>query len=158
MTGVGGPGFYGKLPSAGDFVSRGLPASFCAAWDRWLSRHLARLPEGAPAIHFRRDGFSGVVLPSRDSAGRRFPLTVAIAGAPPDEALAALGRHGAAAIAGALTADVLAARLAAAPVAAEQTEPAPPDAFLLWIPPDPPRAVDPDDPAPALAALSGEEA
>ena len=35
------PGLFGKLPSTGDFVTRGLPAGFLRVWDAWLSRHLA---------------------------------------------------------------------------------------------------------------------
>src|SRR5690606_36950533 len=36
VTHQGGPGFYGKLPSRGDFVSRRLPADFIGQWDAWL--------------------------------------------------------------------------------------------------------------------------
>lgn len=33
-------GFYGKLASRGDFVSRGLPQSFVKPWDTWLAAGL----------------------------------------------------------------------------------------------------------------------
>ena len=33
--------WYGKLPSRGDFVSRGLPRSWSRSWDEWLQRGLA---------------------------------------------------------------------------------------------------------------------
>ena len=81
------PGFYGKLPAAGDFVSRRLPADFVRAWDRWVAQHLAPLLESD--IWSERVGLrfllgpaalgpmAGLVLPSADRVGRRFPLTVA---------------------------------------------------------------------------------
>lgn len=76
-------GFFGKLPKAGDFVTRGLPAGLVRSWDRWVSRHLA-LPmasEGAEDRHPLRFAttepglgpITGIVLPSCDRAGRRFP-------------------------------------------------------------------------------------
>jgi type VI secretion system protein ImpM len=37
------PGFYGKLPTAGDFVTRRLPIDFVRVWDRWLAQHFAPL-------------------------------------------------------------------------------------------------------------------
>jgi type VI secretion system protein ImpM len=33
-------GFYGKVASRGDFVSRGLPQSFIKPWDAWLAAGL----------------------------------------------------------------------------------------------------------------------
>jgi len=33
--------WYGKLPSRGDFVSRGMPRSWSRPWDEWLQRGLA---------------------------------------------------------------------------------------------------------------------
>ena len=35
---MAGGGFYGKLPSEGDFVTRRLPWEFTAAWDDWLQQ------------------------------------------------------------------------------------------------------------------------
>ena len=35
------PGFFGKLPSRGDFVTRRLPQGFVAGWDGWLREVLA---------------------------------------------------------------------------------------------------------------------
>ena len=29
-------GWYGKIPGAGDFIARRVPASFSEPWDRWL--------------------------------------------------------------------------------------------------------------------------
>ena len=78
-------GFFGKLPTTGDFVWRGLPDAFRKRWDFWLTRHVApfqhhghsfpdrglrfRLPSGKRLA-------AGVILPGQDSAGRRFPLSL----------------------------------------------------------------------------------
>lgn len=90
-------GWYGKLPAHGDFVTRRLPAAFVEGWDAWLNAVLAgsreRLGEGwreaflsAPAWRFvlapgvlGAEGWAGVIMPSVDSVGRYFPLTVAAA-------------------------------------------------------------------------------
>jgi type VI secretion system protein ImpM len=81
------PGFYGKIPTAGDFVSRGLPADFIRGWDRWVARHLVPLLvcdvwADHIALHFLLGSalngpMAGIVVPSADRVGRRFPLTVA---------------------------------------------------------------------------------
>ncbi|MGM5059445.1 type VI secretion system-associated protein TagF [Rhizobium sp. 814_E9_N1_1] len=81
------PGFFGKLPAMGDFVTRRLPASFVGRWDRWISRHLVHRfslgpMENVPVLRFLlgSDTFgpmTGVILASADRAGRRFPLTIA---------------------------------------------------------------------------------
>lgn len=79
-------GFYGKIPTAGDFVSRRLPLDFVQPWDRWIAQHLAplvgcgRWPEGL-ALRFLAGpaGFGpavGIVLQSTDKVGRRFPLSI----------------------------------------------------------------------------------
>jgi type VI secretion system protein ImpM len=149
------PGFFGKLPSTGDFVTRGLPPAFTTAWDRWLARHLGtRLAPDAPPLYFRRAGtppVSGVILASHDRAGRRFPLTLAVAGDADPAPLAALGAE---AIAEALTPDALATRLAGLrlPPASPDGGPTP---LLLWTDPTQPLAADPDAPGPVLAALLG---
>ena len=38
---AGGAGWFGKLPTLGDFASRRLPPEFITAWDAWLSAGLA---------------------------------------------------------------------------------------------------------------------
>ena len=41
-------GWYGKLPSLGDFASRRLAPAFVEPWDDWLARGLAAWREQAP--------------------------------------------------------------------------------------------------------------
>ncbi|TGQ05667.1 type VI secretion system-associated protein TagF [Mesorhizobium sp. M2E.F.Ca.ET.219.01.1.1] len=80
------PGFYGKMPATGDFVSRRLPGDFVRVWDRWLAQHIVPLfgLEAWPAdiaLRFLSGPASfgtaaGIVLQSADRVGRRFPLSV----------------------------------------------------------------------------------
>jgi type VI secretion system protein ImpM len=89
------PGWYGKLPSLGDFASRRLPPLFVEPWDRWLATGMASWREGdeawleaflaAPTWRFalgaglpfqQSPGYAGVLMPSVDRVGRYFPLTV----------------------------------------------------------------------------------
>lgn len=76
---------FGKLPATGDFVWRGMPDAFRKHWDFWLTRHIAplprqghRLPPGGLRFRLASGGrlAAGVILPSRDTAGRRFPLSL----------------------------------------------------------------------------------
>lgn len=78
-------GFFGKLPATGDFVWRGLPDAFRKHWDAWLTRHVAPLQRDGLAfppggLRFRLPSgcrlAAGVILPSEDQAGRRFPLSL----------------------------------------------------------------------------------
>jgi type VI secretion system protein ImpM len=78
-------GFFGKLPSTGDFVSRGLPEAFRRHWDAWITRTVAPLqrdgvafPDGGLRFRLVSGGrlAAGVILPSQDSAGRLFPLSL----------------------------------------------------------------------------------
>ena len=91
----GAPGFYGKLPSLGDFVSRRLPAELVQPWDLWLRECLvesrAQLGDAwletyltSPLWRFvltpgvaGRSAWAGVLMPSVDRVGRYFPLTLA---------------------------------------------------------------------------------
>ena len=95
-------GFYGKLPSQGDFVSRRLPWEFTSGWDDWLQQglHASRVALGerwlalylsAPVWRFQLaagacgpQGWRGFFFASVDRVGRYFPLTVAVADAPGD--------------------------------------------------------------------------
>ena len=88
-------GWYGKIPGTGDFVARRVPASFRDPWDRWLQRAIEGSRErlGAqwrdaflsmPAWRFAlspgvvgASAWAGLMVPSVDSVGRYFPLTVA---------------------------------------------------------------------------------
>nr|WP_239027385.1 type VI secretion system-associated protein TagF [Ramlibacter algicola] len=87
-------GWYGKLPTRGDFLGRGLPPRWRGEWDGWLQRGLAlaaSLPDGgdwrerlagfAPwrylALPSPDEAWCGIVLASRDRVGRAFPLTLA---------------------------------------------------------------------------------
>jgi type VI secretion system protein ImpM len=98
----GTPGWYGKLPSLGDFASRRLPPHFVEPWDAWLAQGLAAWRDSSPdwlaaylaapswcfvlgpevlppAPGASRPGpaWAGVLMPSVDRVGRYFPLTIA---------------------------------------------------------------------------------
>ncbi|MER9999107.1 type VI secretion system-associated protein TagF [Mesorhizobium sp. M0051] len=80
------PGFYGKMPATGDFVTRRLSGDFVRLWDRWLAQHLVPLfgSEFWPSTTALRflagpatfGASAGIVLQSADKVGRQFPLTV----------------------------------------------------------------------------------
>jgi type VI secretion system protein ImpM len=146
------PGFYGKLPAAGDFVIRRLPPAFVRAWDRWCARHLVpRLGGTWPpgGIRFLHPGpVTGVVVPSTDRAFRPFPLTLAAAAALQFpgwyDALAELAANAAT-----LSPDALDLALCALPASAEGSD-AP--HFLLWTT-GPPIETDPEAPQSTLDVL-----
>lgn len=91
------PGWFGKIPFLGDFASRRLPQSFIAPWDHWLQHSIAasraQLGEQWLDIYLHSpiwrfalwpgvlsaEGWAGVMMPSVDSVGRYFPLTIASA-------------------------------------------------------------------------------
>ncbi|MDO7895586.1 type VI secretion system-associated protein TagF [Pseudomonas citrulli] len=103
------PGFYGKLASRGDFVSRGLPQSFIGPWDSWLAAGLLASQSSlgerwldaylvSPLWRFvvapgvcGPDAVAGVVMPSIDRVGRYFPLTVAALLAPDADPASVVG-------------------------------------------------------------------
>jgi type VI secretion system protein ImpM len=92
---IEGPGFFGKLPGHGDFVTRALPADFVRRWDDWLQASLSasrrQLGEAwlelylpSPVWCFAlsagvcgRAAVAGVLIPSVDRIGRYFPFTLA---------------------------------------------------------------------------------
>lgn len=93
---MAGPfGAYGKMPSAGDFFRIAPPPGFVEAWDPWLQQALLAGPQafggGWDAIYMSAPiwrftlaagvagptSVVGVVMPSVDRVGRRFPLTLA---------------------------------------------------------------------------------
>ncbi|WP_027143727.1 type VI secretion system-associated protein TagF [Mesorhizobium sp. WSM3626] len=127
------PGFYGKMPATGDFVTRRLPAGFVRVWDRWLSQHIVPMFGSEAWPHDKALRFlagpatfgasAGLVLQSADRVGRRFPLSVVaqLAGPPLQLAYAdtwfdSIEEAALAAQRGELTADELDAALAALPV------------------------------------------
>jgi type VI secretion system protein ImpM len=87
-------GFYGKLPSHGDFLRRRVSDGFVGVWDAWLQECLAAsraaLGDGwldvyltSPAWRFACAAGTcgsapviGVMVPSVDRVGRYFPLTL----------------------------------------------------------------------------------
>lgn len=156
-------GFHGKLPGAGDFVSRGLPTGFAAFWDRWATRHLAPRrgdwPAGGLRLVLVSGGRSavGVVVPSEDRVGRRFPLAgFAIAShLPPSDALDRWCNAAFAVLteaAGeAASPDVLLDRLEALPTPEGQG--VAPQPMTLWLAGQPPLACDPDQPQAVLDRL-----
>lgn len=93
-------GYFGKIPSHGDFVARGLPPHLVAAWDQWLQAcvHASQQRLGerwlahyltSPVWRFAiapgvlgPEGLGGVMMPSVDRVGRYFPLMIAATGAP----------------------------------------------------------------------------
>lgn len=89
-------GWYGKLPTRGDFVGRGMPRHWLRVWDEWLQRALAEGARRLGAEAFRdrllamppwqglilpgsagQGVWCGVVAPSSDRVGRSYPLWLA---------------------------------------------------------------------------------
>ncbi|MCA0023961.1 MULTISPECIES: type VI secretion system-associated protein TagF [unclassified Mesorhizobium] len=80
------PGFYGKIPATGDFVTRRLPGDFVRVWDRWLAQHFVPLIgsefwPSTTALRFLAGPASfgasaGIIVQSADRVGRQFPLTI----------------------------------------------------------------------------------
>jgi type VI secretion system protein ImpM len=88
-------GFFGKIPSHGDFVTRELPRAFLDVWDRWLQECIASSKSQlgdrwldvyltSPIWRFAlgpglcgASSWAGVLMPSVDRVGRYFPLTIA---------------------------------------------------------------------------------
>jgi type VI secretion system protein ImpM len=88
-------GFFGKLPTHGDFVHRELPEVFVNRWDAWLQDVISASRERlgqrwldayltSPIWRFVLDrdvvdgmAWAGILMPSVDRVGRYFPFTVA---------------------------------------------------------------------------------
>ena len=87
-------GFFGKLPSHGDFIARRVDDLFRQRWDEWLQRSIDESQRALGGAwldcyltgplwrFFLCEGvagaacFAGVLMPSVDRVGRYFPLTV----------------------------------------------------------------------------------
>lgn len=87
-------GFFGKVPSHGDFISEGLDREFITRLDEWLRAGMHACADqygarwssvfsNAPPTRFISEigvwgdaAYVGVLLPSRDRVGRRYPLVV----------------------------------------------------------------------------------
>ena len=104
-------GFYGKLPSHGDFLRRRASDAFVHAWDSWLQAGMTSSRAGlgeawldvyltSPAWRFACDAgacgsspVAGVMVPSIDRVGRYFPLTI-VAELPIDLAVTTVATRG----------------------------------------------------------------
>jgi type VI secretion system protein ImpM len=87
-------GYYGKVPTHGDFVGKGLPRSFREPWDAWVQEVLStsRRQMGqdwiqhyltCPVYRFALSGgicgeqaWLGVIIPCVDQVGRYYPMTL----------------------------------------------------------------------------------
>ena len=87
-------GLFGKLPAHGDFVQRNVPGTFVETWDEWLMHCLQSSREAlgehwlevyltSPIWRFALSpgcvdahAWAGLVMPSVDSVGRYYPLTL----------------------------------------------------------------------------------
>lgn len=144
------PFVIGKVPSVGDFFSRGLDPDAALAWDGWSAAEIEsvqvalgpgfeRCHECVPPLRFilgrsALPGWAaGAITPSVDAAGRRFLLAAGICGLSAEQA-AALGSGVARDAEGALY-DIIGDRMT-------------PDAGLERV-----RAIAPE--APALSAAQG---
>lgn len=90
------PGYYGKVHTHGDFVSRGLPRSFIDPWDTWLQEAISTSHQQlgntwlnyyltSPLYRFvlspgicGNQVWQGVLMPSVDKVGRYYPMTVSL--------------------------------------------------------------------------------
>lgn len=92
------PGWHGKLPALGDFVSRRLDQDLVEDWDGWLAAGMLALRQQAeadwldaylsspswcflfaPGVLGRaqeEQAWAGVLMPSVDKVGRYFPFTL----------------------------------------------------------------------------------
>ncbi len=89
-----GFGAFGKMPSVGDFFRIAVPPGFVGAWDNWIQQGMLEVQQAlgagwdahymsAPIWRFcLSPGLAGpqkvigVLMPSIDRVGRRFPLTL----------------------------------------------------------------------------------
>lgn len=169
------PGFYGKIPATGDFVTRQLRPEFVRAWDPWVARHLVPFVSSGDWVEEEALFFltgpdflgpmAGVVVPSSDRAGRRFPLTLAAPVPVADTGLISAGLdwfldlQDAARVAqrGEVAADDLAVLLDRLPFPPIDEAGHPVSAMCCWTDLNDLVEVDPALPGPALAWLFHEQ-
>lgn len=164
------PGFYGKMPATGDFVTRRLPGDFVRVWDRWLALNIVPLfeAESWPAEKALRflagpgsfGACAGIVLKSADRVGRQFPLSVvvvlpqaALKFAYADAWFDAIETAALAAQQGGLTPDDLDAALAALPVPVVDGDGDIIDDLVMWTAHTDIFDVDPKAPQPTLEQI-----
>ena len=88
-------GYFGKVPTHGDFVRQGLPKAFLDPWDNWLQRAISSSKEQlsdawlhayltSPVWRFTLSAgvcgeaiAAGTLMPSVDAVGRYYPMTIA---------------------------------------------------------------------------------
>ena len=87
------PGFFGKIPARGDFITRRLVPAMAEPWDAWLGLFTTAVRDAgvgwpetwltAPLWHFAlgaalapEPGAAGVLVASMDRVGRMFPFTI----------------------------------------------------------------------------------
>ncbi len=89
-------GWYGKLPTLGDFITKRLPDEFVKPWDAWLQAGMLEAKATFPQDweeHFltfpfwrflidrgtvTEQAWMGLLIPSADRVGRLFPFTIAL--------------------------------------------------------------------------------
>ncbi|MBX2858038.1 MAG: type VI secretion system-associated protein TagF [Cellvibrionaceae bacterium] len=89
-------GVFGKIPAHGDFIQRNVDSAFLAPWDEWLQRCVTSSKEildyrwldvylTSPIWRFvltagvvDKRCWAGILLPSVDSVGRYFPLSIVL--------------------------------------------------------------------------------
>lgn len=87
-------GYFGKIPSHEDFVSKGLPTSFQGPWDIWLQSMLSNSKKElgndwekcyirSPVYRFvltagicGEQTWMGMMIPCVDKAGKYYPMTI----------------------------------------------------------------------------------
>ncbi|UHS59428.1 type VI secretion system-associated protein TagF [Agrobacterium vaccinii] len=87
-------GFYGKIPSHGDFISEGMDRELIASLDAWIRTGMHACADifagrwdsiftTCPPMRFiiergiwGRSAYVGVLLPSKDRVGRKYPLVI----------------------------------------------------------------------------------
>ena len=107
------PGYFGKIPSHGDFIFRGLPKSFTQPWDAWLQEAITasrkQLGEQwldhyltSPIYRFALSAgicgtstWLGILMPSVDRVGRYYPMTISALAQPSTNPLLALQQYNA---------------------------------------------------------------